>query len=133
MKYLAGCILVNPKTSAAILVNSIEVYARSSLIVAHHERSVGKKAVPPMTTNAPSNIRYPNVRAISMEDADSCKLNIATQTFNGLITSSIRTDNPYRGSRPAPCLTHNALDLRYLILLLSTTLIPVNLNCSSCR
>lgn len=45
-KCLAGCILVNPKTSAAILVNSIGVYARSSLIDADHERSIGKKMGP---------------------------------------------------------------------------------------
>lgn len=91
-KVLAGAILVNPSSLSAIMINTIEVYGRTSIIDAHCERSMTKKKVAAPTTNPPIDTRYCNVWVVSMNDIDGSKLNISTKTFNGLVTSSMRLD-----------------------------------------
>lgn len=91
-KVLAGAILVNPSSLSAIMINTIEVYGRTSIIDPHCERSMTKKKVAATTTNPPIDTRYHNVWVISMNDVDGKKLNISTKTFNGLVTSSMRLD-----------------------------------------
>jgi hypothetical protein len=91
-KVLTGAILVNPISSIAILINSIEVYGRSSLVDAHHERCLNKRGIPAVSTNPPVNCRYKRIWAISVKDSDGTKLNVATKSFNALVTSSIRLD-----------------------------------------
>ncbi|KAI9490511.1 hypothetical protein BDB00DRAFT_931164 [Zychaea mexicana] len=91
-KALAGAILVDPTSCTAIMINSIEVYGRSSLVDAHHERCINKKGIASLSTNPPAKGRYNQIWAISIKENDGTKLNIATKTFNALVTSSIRLD-----------------------------------------
>ncbi|PHZ07326.1 uncharacterized protein RHIMIDRAFT_295998 [Rhizopus microsporus ATCC 52813] len=56
-KVLSGAILVDPISSTAILINTAEVYDRSSLVGTHHERCINKKGIPALSTNLPINCR----------------------------------------------------------------------------
>ncbi|KAJ8652219.1 hypothetical protein O0I10_012180 [Lichtheimia ornata] len=91
----SGAILVDPISSNALLINTVEVYGRLNLVDAHHERCLNKRGAPAATTNPPTTSRYKGVWTISMKDEDGTKLNIATKTFNALATSSIRLDTKH--------------------------------------
>ncbi|KAI8075077.1 hypothetical protein BC940DRAFT_265819 [Gongronella butleri] len=89
---LSGAIVVDVHSGSAILVNTIEVYGRSFMVDAHHERCNNKKGFAAPSSNPPERSRYKDIWAITMQSADGYKLNIASKTFNALVTSSIRLD-----------------------------------------
>lgn len=94
-KILSGAILVDPISSHALLINTVELYGRSSLVDAHHERCLNKRGIPAVSTNPPTSSRYKGIWAISVKDNDGTKLSIATKSFNALVTSSIRLDTKH--------------------------------------
>ena len=60
-KALSGAILVDPLTSKAILINTIELYGRSIMVDAHHERCLNKRGIPASSTNPPVDCRCKRV------------------------------------------------------------------------
>ncbi|ORE00853.1 hypothetical protein BCV72DRAFT_237333 [Rhizopus microsporus var. microsporus] len=95
---LAGCIMTQDEVS--ILVNTIEPYARDSLIDAHFERR---------STSSPSSFpttpgRYGFLTVCLLPTNDGQKLVIGTRTSNFLVTSSIRLDR--QSVNIGPVTTH---------------------------
>jgi hypothetical protein len=83
-KALAGAILYQPDTNEALLINTVEIYGRNSLMDPHFERS--------RLSYPPKDIKYPNVWPVSTSTPDGLKLIIGTNICNYLVTSSIRID-----------------------------------------
>ncbi|ORX46537.1 hypothetical protein DM01DRAFT_1149927 [Hesseltinella vesiculosa] len=78
-----------------ILINAVEVYARSPRPDAHHEnmRVVKGSAATETSTLLPVGTKYTDFWVTSTCDRDGTKLSYASNTFNGLVTSSLRVDN----------------------------------------
>lgn len=110
---LAGCIIMQDEVS--ILVNTIEPYARDSLIDAHFERrSTGSPSSFPTTSG-----RYDFLTVCLLPTNDGQKLMIGTRTSNFLVTSSIRLDRQSVNIGPATIHFH------------PTTLTKIFLDCLS--
>lgn len=100
MKYfaaqlLAGSIINNAVNSETIMVNTIEGYGRKKIVDIQREPFGNKKY------NAISTIcktRYFDVWPTTLNSKDGPTLIIGTQTFNALITSSIRLDQTTKPS-----------------------------------
>lgn len=95
---LAGSILVQGQTS--VLLNTVEPYARDSLIDAHCERR---------TPGSPSSYpafagRYGYVSTCLLPSSDGQKLIIGSRTCNLLVTASIRLD--MQSVNVGPVTTH---------------------------
>lgn len=102
MKYfaaqlLAGSIINNAINNETIMANTIEVYGRKKNVDLHREPFGNKKhnAIP-TSLPPPCKTRYPDVWPTTLNSNDGSKLVIGTQTFNALITSSIRLDETTR-------------------------------------
>ncbi|KAF9425426.1 hypothetical protein BGZ94_007529 [Podila epigama] len=97
---LAGCIMVNTTNGHAVLVNTVEVYGRTSMVDAHCEPFGLKKGVAIRTSHPrPSAAYYKDVWPSTMSSAtEGERLTIGTQSFDALVTSSIRLDVRHQGS-----------------------------------
>ncbi|KAG0304347.1 hypothetical protein BGZ98_005627 [Dissophora globulifera] len=90
---LAGAVLLNTNNGHAIMANCVEAYGRTKQLDAHREHFVTRKGTAAATSLPPSTgSRYPDVWPLSIFAADGPRLVIGTQSFNGLITSSMRLD-----------------------------------------
>ncbi|KAG0162664.1 hypothetical protein DFQ28_000919, partial [Apophysomyces sp. BC1034] len=95
-KALSGAVVVDPILCTAVMINTIEVYGRSNLVDAHHERCINKKGITAPSTNPPVDSRYRHIWVLTVTDSDGTKLNIGTKTFDALVTSSIRLDEKHK-------------------------------------
>ncbi|KAF9579966.1 hypothetical protein BGW38_003563, partial [Lunasporangiospora selenospora] len=97
---LAGCLLVNTTNGHAVLANTVEVYGRTSMVDAHCEPFGLKKGVAIRTSHPrPSAAFYKDVWPSTMFSAtEGERLVIGTQSFDALVTSSIRLDVRDQGS-----------------------------------
>lgn len=87
---LAGAVLLDGKKG--ILINTIEVYGRTSLTDPYYERFLNGKAATMTTLPPQTNLRYNDVFTTLKKEDNSRKLIIATKSMNALVTSSIRID-----------------------------------------
>ncbi|KAG0189842.1 hypothetical protein DFQ28_002817 [Apophysomyces sp. BC1034] len=67
----------------------------TSQVDAHHERCINKSGIVAPSTNPPVDSRCSQIWAISIKDDEGTKLNVATKSFNALVTSSIRLDTKH--------------------------------------
>ncbi|KAG0195839.1 hypothetical protein BGX28_000533, partial [Mortierella sp. GBA30] len=97
---LAGCLLVNTTNGHAVIANTVEVYGRTSMVDAHCEPFGLKKGVAIRTSlPRPSAAYYKDVWPSTMISAtEGERLVIGTQSFDALVTSSIRIDVRDQGS-----------------------------------
>ncbi|KAG0245595.1 hypothetical protein BG011_002754, partial [Mortierella polycephala] len=97
---LAGCLLINTTNGHAVLANTVEVYGRTSMVDAHCEPFGLKKGVAIQTSlPKPSVAYYKDVWPSTMFAAtEGERLVIGTQSFDALVTSSIRLDVRGQGS-----------------------------------
>ncbi|KAI8060812.1 hypothetical protein BC940DRAFT_311159 [Gongronella butleri] len=98
MKYfaaqlLAGCILLRIDTGEAIMVNTVEVYARKKTVDVHREPFGTRKQVT-MATSLPPPIKLPHAQVwpTTLASPDGQKLVIGTLSLDALISSCIRLD-----------------------------------------
>ncbi|KAI7902420.1 uncharacterized protein BX663DRAFT_486728 [Cokeromyces recurvatus] len=98
MKYfiaqlLAGSIINNAINNETIMVNTIEVYGRKKSVDIHREPFRNKKhnAIP-TSLPPPCKTSYSDVYPTTLNSKDGPTLVIGTQTFNALVTPSIRLD-----------------------------------------
>ncbi|CAO3633153.1 unnamed protein product [Cunninghamella echinulata] len=110
MKYysaqvLAGAILVNENNGQATIINTVEVYGRTKTVDIHRESFGSQKGCSIASSLPPSKTRYPNVWPTTLINSDGSKLVIGTQTFNALITSSLRVDTKMDPSLSAKTLS----------------------------
>lgn len=102
MKYfaaqlLAGSIINNASNGQTIMANSIEVYGRKKNVDLHRDPFGNRKHYAiPTSLPPPRKTRYPDVWPTSLNNNDGLKLVIGTQSFNALITSSLRLDEAAR-------------------------------------
>jgi hypothetical protein len=89
---LAGCLLVK-KNGEAVIANTVEVYGRQKTVDIHREPFVVQKGHP-VTTSLPPPIktRYEKVWPVTLPTIDGKRLVIGTNSFDALITSSLRLD-----------------------------------------
>ena len=91
---LAGCIMLNTNNGQAIMANTVETYGRTRPVDAHREPFAVKKGMPIPTSLPPStNTRYKDVWPLTIAASEGERLVIGTQSFNALITSSLRLDS----------------------------------------
>jgi hypothetical protein len=83
-KLLAGAILFNEETGQSLLLTSVEVYGRTSIVDPHCEN--------PDATFPPQATRYSRIWPMSLKSNDGLKLIIGTDVSNFLVTGSIRVD-----------------------------------------
>ncbi|KAF9986004.1 hypothetical protein BGZ75_002302 [Mortierella antarctica] len=92
-KMLAGSILLDSRNGQAIMVNTIEVYGRTPMVDAHRERLRTIQDVATVTSLPnPLWTRYKDIYPISIPTDHGHRLVIGTQSFDGLVTSSMRLD-----------------------------------------
>ncbi|KAG0756227.1 hypothetical protein G6F16_011469 [Rhizopus arrhizus] len=87
---LAGAILLDGEKG--ILINTIEVYGRTSLIDPYYERFLNGKEAITKTLLPSTGLIYNDVFVTVKKEDGSRKLIIATKSMNALVTSSIRID-----------------------------------------
>jgi hypothetical protein len=110
---LAGAILINERNNQAVILNCVEVYGRTKSVDHHREPFGLIKGVPTRTSLPEEDTRYPNVLPLTVNDVDGAKLVIGTQTFNALVTSSLRIDanaNPIIGATTCSFMLPNKED-----------------------
>ncbi|KAI8594883.1 hypothetical protein EDD21DRAFT_392661 [Dissophora ornata] len=92
-RLLAGCIVLNGMNGQAVIVNTVEVYGRPRQVDSHREHAVLKKQTA-VTTSLPPPVgtRYTDVWPLTISALDGERLVIGTQSFNALVTSSLRLD-----------------------------------------
>ncbi|KAF9987601.1 hypothetical protein BGZ65_002909 [Modicella reniformis] len=93
-RYFAGSILLNTKSGQAVVVNTVEGYARTRWLDVHCE-SFGSNKGKATMTSVPGLIhkdRYKGVRPITMGAYDGQRLVIGTAVADLLVTSSVRLD-----------------------------------------
>ncbi|KAI9252791.1 hypothetical protein EDC94DRAFT_485499, partial [Helicostylum pulchrum] len=91
---LANAIIYSNISKEIVLINTFEVYGRRKLTDSHRESFKIQKGQPPETSlPLPISTKYPNVWPTIIHDKDRKKLVIGAQTFNALITSSLKIDN----------------------------------------
>ncbi|KAF8920907.1 hypothetical protein BGZ58_004266, partial [Dissophora ornata] len=97
---LAGCLLLNTTNGHAVLANTVEVYGRTVMVDAHCEPFGLRKGVAIRTSlPIPSAAYYKDVWPSTMFSAtEGERLVIGTQSFDALVTSSIRLDVCDQGS-----------------------------------
>ncbi|KAK3808892.1 MAG: hypothetical protein J3R72DRAFT_451033 [Linnemannia gamsii] len=96
---LAGSIFLNTNNGQAIMCNTVEVYGRKPSVDAHRERVIVKKGVASKTSLPPfTQTRYRDVWPLTLPSSGGEQLLLGTQSFNGLITSSLRLDSKERAS-----------------------------------
>ncbi|KAG0319248.1 hypothetical protein BGZ99_005215 [Dissophora globulifera] len=97
---LAGCILLNTRNGQAIMVNALEVYGRTPMVDSHCESFGIKKGVPVQTSlPKPDLTHYKDVWPTTLgPGAESDRLVIGTQSFDALVTLSVRLDVSRQGS-----------------------------------
>ncbi|KAG0195624.1 hypothetical protein BGX28_000978, partial [Mortierella sp. GBA30] len=91
---LAGAIMFNTKNGQAIIINTLEVYGRKQSIDAHCETFSVRKGVAIKSSLPPNtDFRYDGVWPLTMPGSDGDQLVLGTQSFNALVTSSLRLDS----------------------------------------
>ncbi|KAF8917128.1 hypothetical protein BGZ58_005163, partial [Dissophora ornata] len=92
-KIFSGCIMLNSENGHAIMANCIESYGRRSFVDAHSEQFRLSKGNAPQTSIPPyKESRYEDIWPMTLPSKEGDKLVIGAQSFNALITSSIRLD-----------------------------------------
>ncbi|KAF9083752.1 hypothetical protein BGX29_002931 [Mortierella sp. GBA35] len=93
-RYFAGSILLNTKSGQAVVVNTVEGYARTRWLDVHCE-SIGSNKGKATMTSVPGlkhKDRYKGVRPITMGAYDGQRLVIGIAVADLLVTSSVRLD-----------------------------------------
>ncbi|KAF9945812.1 hypothetical protein BGZ70_003562 [Mortierella alpina] len=90
---LAGSILLDTRSGHTIMINAIEVYGRTPMVDAHRER-LGTIQDVATATSLPHPLwtRYKDIYPTSLPTDHGYRLVIGTQSFDGLVTSSVRLD-----------------------------------------
>ncbi|ORZ23915.1 hypothetical protein BCR41DRAFT_296274, partial [Lobosporangium transversale] len=99
-RLFSGAILLNTNNGEAVIVNTVEAYARTLWLDAHHEPLKTSKGIA-LETSLPGvkgKDRYKGFRPITMNSGDGCQLVIGASFANLLVTSSLRLDNKNVGS-----------------------------------
>ncbi|KAF9577262.1 hypothetical protein BGW38_007650, partial [Lunasporangiospora selenospora] len=90
---LAGSIFYNTRSGEAVINNTIEAYGRKRSVDSHRERFGSKKGVISKTSLPPSTMaRYKNIWPMTIQGLDGEQLLLGSQSFNALVTSSMRID-----------------------------------------
>ncbi|KAG0247272.1 hypothetical protein BG011_001758 [Mortierella polycephala] len=90
---LAGSIFLNTRNGQAVINNTVEVYGRTRTVDAHRERFFVKDGVASRTSLPPATkVRYRDVWPLTLPDTEGERLLLGTQSFNALVTSSLRLD-----------------------------------------
>ncbi|KAI8594466.1 hypothetical protein EDD21DRAFT_330268 [Dissophora ornata] len=91
---LAGSIFYNPRNGHTVINNTVETYGRTRSVDAHRERiTVVKDVLSPSTLPPNTRTCYKNVYPLTYYySQEGERLALGTQTFNILVTSSLRLD-----------------------------------------
>ncbi|KAI9303561.1 hypothetical protein BJ944DRAFT_289301 [Cunninghamella echinulata] len=97
---LAGAILWNCNNGEAVIINNVEIYGRRKTVDDHREPFGIKKQDSTADTSLPPpfKTKYSNVWPVTLDIREGKKLMIGTETFNALITSSMRLDKRLKPS-----------------------------------
>ncbi|KAI8605959.1 hypothetical protein EDD21DRAFT_410661 [Dissophora ornata] len=98
---LCGVILLNSKNGEAVILNTIEAYARTHWLDVHQEsfRTIKGIAVGTSLPGVKAKERNEGFRPLTLMTADGNRLVIGTAFANILVTSCLRLDNNNPGGR----------------------------------